>query len=248
MTHCWEKAESQYPISSYPSIYKYLRRLWHNFFKDPLDTMPQYWHEAYDIIRPRFFSFPWNQVYDFIEFTANFYPASSRNEEFRVACNHVLEEELSGYRFVADQIAPITSDQEIRSIESAQKDASNLPGVIAHLQQALVLLSDRKQPDYRNSIKESVSAIEAICRVIAKNPKATLSEALKAFGSKVVLHPALSSAFDKLYGYTSDAHGIRHGLLDSPNLQQEDAIFMLVSCSAFVSYLIAKCARAGLKL
>ena len=71
---------------------------------------------------------------------------------------------------------------------------------------------------------------------------------MKGFGSQVVLHPALSSAFDKLYGYTSDEQGIRHALLDSSNLQQEDAVFMLVSCSAFVSYLIAKSARAGVKL
>ena len=235
-------------VSSDAQANAYLARLWHDYFKEPLDTLPNLWQTAYDLLRKRFFNCEWNEVYDFIEFTAIFYPTPSRNEAFRDACNQVLEEELSAYRFVGDQIAPITSEQEIQSFESAQKAASNLPGVITHLQQALVLLSDRIQPDYRNSIKESISAIEAICRVIAKNPKATLSEALKAFGPQVGLHPALSSAFNKLYGYTSDEQGIRHSLLDSPNLQQEDAVFMLVSCSAFVSYLTAKCARAGLKL
>jgi AbiJ-like protein len=246
--HFWNEAESRYPLAHYPSIGKYLQRLWHDFFKDPLDTIPEYWSQAYGVIRTRFFKCSWNRVYDFVEFTALFFPASTEGQRFRSACNRILEEELSGYRFVADQIAPVTSAQEIQAIEGAQNAANDLPGVYTHLQQALILLSDRRQPDYRNSIKESISAIEAMCRIVAKNPKASLGEALKAFGPQVVLHPALSSAFDKLYGYTSDAQGIRHALLDSGNLQQEDAVFMLVSCSGFVSYLTAKCARADTKL
>jgi hypothetical protein len=51
-----------------------------------------------------------------------------------------------------------------------------------------------------------------------------------------------------MYGYTSDAQGIRHALMDEPNLSFEDAKFMLVSCSAFVNYLIAKAAKAGISL
>jgi hypothetical protein len=43
-----------------------------------------------------------------------------------------------------------------------------------------------------------------------------------------------------MYGYTSDAEGIRHALLEEPTLEQADAIFMLVTCSAFVNYLRAK--------
>lgn len=60
------------------------------------------------------------------------------------------------------------------------------------------------------------------------------------------MHPALKGSFEKLYGYTSDAEGIRHALLDEPNLDFEDAKFMLVSCSAFVNYLKAKAAKAGI--
>jgi hypothetical protein len=46
-----------------------------------------------------------------------------------------------------------------------------------------------------------------------------------------------------MYGYTSDADGIRHALLDQPSLSFEDAKFMLVSCSAFANYLVAKDAK-----
>src|SRR5713101_4610305 len=207
----------------------YLKSLWHNYLKQPLDRMPDSWRSAHAIIREYFFECDWNEVYDFIEFTARVYPHKTLNDEFMASCNVVLEQELSGYRFVGGHVAPITSEEAIATIEKAQKSTSALPTVTLHLQQALSLLSDRKQPDYRNSIKESISAIEAICRAVAQSPKATLGEALKALGPKVPLHPALSGAFDKLYGYTNDAQGIRHALLDVPTLQQEDALFMLVS-------------------
>jgi hypothetical protein len=58
----------------------------------------------------------------------------------------------------------------------------------------------------------------------------------------------LKSAFLSLYGYTSDANGIRHALLEEAQLTFEDAQFMLVACSAFVNYLTATAARHGTKL
>lgn len=109
-----------------------------------------------------------------------------------------------------------------------------------HLDRALAMLANRKDPDYRNSIKETISAVESIACIIANKPKAELGEALKEIEKKHALHGALKASFSSLYGYTSDASGIRHKLLDEPSLDQSDAKFMLVSCSAFVSYLIAK--------
>ena len=104
-------------------------------------------------------------------------------------------------------------------------------------------MARKPTPDYRNSIKESISAVEAICAAITGDSKATLGEALKVIDSEAPLHGALRSAIEKLYGYTSDADGIRHALMTETKLEQEDAIFMLVACSAFVSYVIAKRAR-----
>jgi len=100
-------------------------------------------------------------------------------------------------------------------------------------------------PNYRNPIKESISAVESLCNLITGR-KDTLGDALKKLEAKVVIHPALKKGFSSIYGYTSDADGIRHGLLEETNLDFEDAKFMLVSCSAFVNYLIAKSQKAGI--
>jgi hypothetical protein len=96
-------------------------------------------------------------------------------------------------------------------------------------------------------MKESISAVEAICKLITGDPKAKLGQALNEIEKKTGLHPALKKAFTSLYDYTSDAQGIRHALKDESNLYFEDAKFMLVSCSAFINYLMTKSSKAGIK-
>ena len=213
------------------------RRLWLHFFNSDLDGLPKfksYGKGAYDVMKRFFLTCPWHSVYSFLEALAN-----DRSKLFTPALrdfiNDALERHNAAYRFVGSTIAEITSEHEIAAIEEAQRSA---PGPVrVHLQSALRMLSDREKPDYRNSIKESIQAVESACRLVAKMPKATLSDALKKIPN---LHPALAQGFDKIYGYTSDAQGIRHSLTEQavPNTYGE-AKFMLVACSGFVSYLQA---------
>jgi hypothetical protein len=219
--------------------------LWDEFFKRRLDTIPYLWTDALREIRDYYFKYVWYEVYDFIEFAATkTFPEKVRND-FCDYCNMVLKRELSGYRFVNERIAQITSEEEIKEIEEALTSTDSLKSVTKHLSTALSMLSDRRSPDYRNSIKESVSAVEALCDLIS-GEKATLAQALKEIESKIEIHAALKKAFDSLYGYTSDADGIRHALLEKTNLYFEDAKFMLVSCSAFINYLVTKVSKTGI--
>ena len=152
--------------------------------------------------------------------------------------NSILERELAGYRFIDGVIVDITDAQELALLSEALADTKFSP-VTAHLERALQLLADRKQPDYRNSIKESISAVEAMARVVSQSPKATLGEALKVLEKTGRLHPALKDGFSKLYGYTNDDDGIRHAMLDEPNINQSDAKYFLLSCTSFINYLKA---------
>jgi hypothetical protein len=63
-------------------------------------------------------------------------------------------------------------------------------------------------------MKESISAVEAICKIIAQNDKATLGPAIDAIKARMNLHPKLQEAFKAFYAYTNDTHGIRHALKD----------------------------------
>lgn len=167
-------------------------------------------------------------------------------EEYAGKFNTVLEQEKSAYRLIAGCVSPIIGKLETDCLEEAA--ATRFPSVNRHLQKALQLYSDRKNPDYENSVKESISAVEAMCCIITgmTGAQATLGNALKQLeGSGVILHGALKAAFEKLYGYASDADGIRHGGINFANAPAEDAKYMLVSCSAFINYLLEKYGKIG---
>ncbi len=212
---------------------------WCLFFKKPLDTMPTEFSHAVEQIRKYFFEDPWYSVYDFIEFTANNCPENLRHNFVHI-CNSVLERELSAYRLVGLYITEITSEEEIGSVEAAISQKGKYSAVSEHIQTALRFLSNRKSPDYRNSVKESISAVEALCRLITGNQHSTLGEALKEIDHSNQMHSAFKTALSKLYGYTSDAEGIRHSLLEESSVTFDDAMFMLVVCSAFVNYMLRK--------
>ena len=196
-------------------------------------------------MRTEIFYGGWYGVCDFIEFVLSNFPFSSQERDsFRDACNFWLEREMSAWRVVGNTVARLTSDEEIEAVDAACVLEDSFAPAATHARAALTLLSDRKSPDYRNSIKEAISAVESACRVVTGNPKATLGDALKQLETKGIrIHSALKASFDKLYGYTSDEGGIRHSLLEQSTVDFEDAKFMLVSCSAFVNLLRA---RSGL--
>jgi len=182
----------------------------------------------------------WYKIYDFIEMyleSVN-YDKKEKSEDL----NKILEEEKSAYRIVDYKVVPLIDEKEISEIEGVIK--SPYESVRKHTEKALDLLSNRTNPDYENSIKESVSAVESMCCIIVGKDD-TLSNALKKLKDiGVHIHPAMEKAFISLYGYTSDESGVRHGGKETAEVTFEDAKFMLVSCSAFVNYLIAKWEKA----
>ncbi|MEN6621563.1 MAG: hypothetical protein ABFD50_08460 [Smithella sp.] len=217
--------------------------LWLHYFKKPIDTIPTYYYDkGLEVLRAFFFKADWYEVYDFVEFVSAYGPRESRNK-FIESCNMFLERENSGYRFVDEKIIEISSMDEIDEIETAIAKSTPYYGVRQHLSSAISLLSDKEKPDHRNSIKESISAVEALCKIVSKDEKATLGSALKIMEKKQQLHPALKSALTSLYGYTNDADGIRHALMEESNLSSASARFMLISCSAFINYVIASTAN-----
>lgn len=226
--------------------YEFILDIWHNFFKKTIDEIPSSIIHVKSEIRTWFFQCEWYEIYDFIEFC-------TKNNLFDIESiisfyNSILEREVSGYRFVNGLISPITNESEIEEIDQAIVDSKdkNLNGVKVHLENSLRMLSDRNSPDYRNSIKESISAVESISKTLSSTSKNSLGSALDKIKGKIKLHPALERGFKQIYGYTSDSDGIRHALMDESTCDFEDAKYMLVSCSAFVNYLIAKGVKAEL--
>lgn len=213
-------------------------RIYVDFFKRTSDSIP-WGHEAGTrAIRDWFFSAQWWEVYNFLEFLISAFDVPP----FVERVSFFLEREKSGYRILQDRFVAITDKIELSAVSDAANLGSKFSGAREHIRSAIALFSKKPQPDYRNSIKESISAVESTAQVVTGNPKATLGEALKSMNSKIAIHPALREGMNKIYGYTSDQGGIRHALLEESNIDEAEAKFMIVACSAFVNFCVQRSA------
>lgn len=250
--HILRSIEKQSSHRIDPRIY-FSNQLWHDYFKQPIDKIPSFFPNVIQKIREYFFKCQWYEIYDLIEVSIHIIDNDNFNIDIKDLfddLNYVLEREFSGYRFIEKTLSPITNQTEIGEIEGAISLTDNftsLKGCNFHLKDALSKLSNRQNPDYRNSIKESVSAIESLAKIISNNSKDSLGASLDKIKGKIKIHSALEKGFKQIYGYTSDSDGIRHSLMEESTCDFEDAKFMLVSCSAFINYLIAKSLKAGIE-
>jgi hypothetical protein len=228
-----------HPISN-SNLEVFFSLFYHGFLKKRIDQIPYSLDETIRQIEALFFKeWKWYEIYDFIEFCVDLFPFNNK-DPFIKMLNSSLTEGNSAYRIINEKVVEITSEQEIQSIEEALKTTNPYSGIQQHLNQALQLMSDQQNPDYRNSIKESVSALEGLCQKILNKDKVTLGDAIGQIEKQFPIHPALKSSIKSLYGYTSDGDGIRHAMLEESNLTYIDAKFMLVACTNFINYLIEK--------
>jgi hypothetical protein len=227
-----------------PALVVFFERIWVEFRGGARDMFPHV--EPVTDLRQWFYAASWNEAYDLLEFIA----ADVQSSEFQDACNAALEREHAVYRMVDSRIIELTDERQLATIDEAIAGTESTPNVREQLRTALDRLADRPEADYRNAMKEAISAVETLVGTISGSPKATLDAGLKLIGSRKLLpiHPSLLASWGALYGYTSDA-GVRHGLRDGkPAVTLEDALYLVVSCSAIVSYLLAHARKAGLEL
>lgn len=239
--------------------------IWTNLYQQASDTVPNVKGEYeyniednklfYRFYRGKIINGAWNECLDLVEYLAQennrsywsnqCYDMFARRSEIAIPSaktyNAIFEKYMVGYRFVNGQITPITREEEIKAIEDAVANSSK--AVQESFSKALTLLSSRTNPDYAKAVQAAISAVESQCCIILGKDNVTLGDALKQLEQRgFAIHPALKGAFDKLYGYASNAGGIRHGSINPSDVDQDLAKFMLVACSAFVNYLIAKSA------
>lgn len=224
----------------------FVEYLYKDIFSKTVRDIPVTWGNGYDydkifdLIYSVFEQYDYEDVFTFLEGIIKFltitdkatYYAYNYKKEYIESISRILRNENVNYRIVGDKIADIIDDNQIESIEETLQN--KYKAVVSHYSKAIEQLY--KVKDYDNSIKESISSVESMCQIITGNDKATLGETLKLLKGKI--HPALNGAFDKLYGYTSDANGIRHANgLGEGDSTFEEAKYMLISCSAFINYL-----------
>jgi len=158
--------------------------------------------------------------------------------KFTEECNLVFNIEYSDYHFYQNRIFQIESKEEVEEVDFIC--LSSHIQVNKHLSTALELLNNKVNPSYRNSVKESISAVEALIKLITNKRDAKFSNAVDIITHKFQLHPALKVALEKIYGYTGSSNGIRHAMFEDTNVDKPLARLMLILCIAFVNYIVKK--------
>lgn len=225
--------------------YRLQRRFWTRYLNKKEIDLDWKWRNDYiDIIRGYINErdVEWYKKLDAIEFILP-YIKDEYGDSF---CEQEIDElnaEFSrhnfAYRIIDYKIVEVNSEEEISSIENALDNPISEVGV--HLRTALEKISSsQKEPDSRNSIKESISAVECYCR--NKTNTTSFGAAINQIEKKIYINKQLKEGLNKIYAYTCNGDtGIRHALMDDDNPPTKDeAIFMLVMCSAFINYFTKK--------
>lgn len=251
---CYDKLSVLFNKHYHGGCYNSLNRfVWTNFMNKRYNDFSSS-RESIIIEYIKSKEYKWYEKIDLVEFSIDYLFQKSVSaivwkeayEELVKCLNCEFERLNYAYRIVNNEIIEITSKEEICAIEEALDESND--NIRKHLSNALELYSARPKADYSNSIKESISAVEAICREYTGEK--TLGAALNKLENKgIVIPQMLKTAFEKLYAYTNQSEtGIRHALMSVDGAYApaaEEALFMLVTCSSFVNYLTKK---ATLKL
>jgi hypothetical protein len=223
-------------LNTYPQSTPYtLRNFWWHHYGQPIEQYDP--RKLASVIRATILDGEWYEVYDLLEFLASETP--DYYQTLVDVVNAILENNRAGYRIVASQVVEITDETELQSIRDAAAQPAGSPARL-HIEKAVQLFADRDNPQYANSIKESISAVEATARDLSGKQSATLGDALDLISKlpTAVVHPALLKGWKGIYGFTSDSGGIRHAdYQGSVPATQELAQYFLVTCSAMVNLL-----------
>jgi hypothetical protein len=225
--------------------YRIINKLiWAHYFIEPIDYFPTRNNLMAKKIREHILYSTWYKIYHFFEFVfENLGEEGSlfKRREFATYINAKLRQHNSAYTLTNGKFIPITNNKEIEEIKRTQdlSQKYSLTGIQQHLNSSIELLSKKPIPEYRSSIKESISMVEVISRIIEPTEN-TLGKALNKLDKGGKINGTLKSGFEKMYAYTNDKNGIRHALMDDESVGIEDAKFFLISCSAFTNYLIEK--------
>lgn len=216
-------------------------------YNQPVDYSPNVIYsrpEMIAIINTTIMEDDYDDVLSLIEYIVRVlnYQYKKTAEAVTSIINDTFIKEYVGYRFVKNMIVPITDPEENESISNAL-DISN-QYVRMHMEKAINMISNRDHPDYENSVKESITAVEAMCNVLLGESD-TLGKSLKKLmKSEYSVQSCFKEAMGNIYGYTNNAQGIRHaGELEENPVTFDEAKYVLVTCSAFINYLKAISSR-----
>lgn len=217
-------------------------KLFTDYFEEHLDDKVNIAAFVWNGSRVAILEGEWNRVFDYLEILIAGISSSGgvhggiTDKAVTSELNRVFVLTLADYRVIEGHIVRISAVAEVEAVTAAATTETVLEAARHHIERATAALSNRTNPDYVSVIRDSINAAESFARHLTG--KHTLGAAIDELKrTRSGLHPALIAGWKSLYGWSSDDAGIRHGgsLVAAPSFAL--ARWMLVSCSAFLTYL-----------
>lgn len=220
---------------------------WVDRLHKPVDELPNHRTKLSELLKSLVLKGTYVDVLEFIECLLRHDRGGAVLGRFAARVRAALEQTNCGYRLLMQplpQIIQASTTEEAATLTQAISDTASDPlkGAQQHLVKAAETLRDG---DYAGSVRESIHAVESVCKVISGDQKADLRKALEQLDKKSRIHPAFKEGLNKLYAFTSDEKGVRHASLGDSDVTHEDAQFMIGACAAFVSFLLHKNRRGS---
>jgi len=219
--------------------------------------------KALKLFKDEYYKLPWFKVYDAIELITFLLQKEMENilndpvlsihrlkiinfyNSWLEDINSALKRNFAPYRLLKEGlVVPITNETEIKTIEEAlKKSYGKFAPVYEHLKKSIKFFSHRENPDYENTIKEAVSALESLANILLNRKGRSLTALHQKLASEFNLPKFVELQIKELYNWASNSP-IRHGTGEKPNvIGQEEAYLILVQTSALINYLLSKAER-----
>lgn len=235
-------------VEQFFTLEGYKEKLYSNLYSNicialriPHDRSVLYEHQASRAIEKLIGHCEWWQFYDICEVMWQILNPIDR-DALSEHINTLFREEQLGFEMRDGKIEKVGSgfiDTKIKEARYLLKEAE-FKGADKHFEKALKAINARPNPDVENCVKDAVSAMESVGRIIVNNEKALLSEIIKELAKKGTIPKPLDQAIQKVYAYRGDQPGVAHGLVGTSKVTIDEAEFVLAMSAAIIIYLVKK--------
>jgi hypothetical protein len=184
----------------------------------------------------------WWQFYDICEVLWQGLKHKGEKDSLSDEINNLFREEQLGFELRDGKVEKIGSgfiDAQIKEARYLLKEPE-FKGADEHFEKALKTLNTRPKPDVENCVKDAVSAIESVGRIIVNDEKALLGDIIKDMAKNKTIPKPLDEVIQKIYAYRGDQPGVAHGLVGTSKVTIDEAEFVLAMSAAIIIYLVKK--------
>lgn len=261
LQHIISDCISLYFIDGWTAVARELRRLTRDTVVDYDRSQAQDIKEARLYVETRLKILPWQKRFDFCE-VIYLKLAYAPDEEFFHYGNQTpftlndaqtyIEKEIQqlfideffAYEFIKGSVTRKGRKHTVETTDQAQYVMSDnrLQNARIHYSKALGFFSDRKQPDYANTVKEAVCAVESAGKDLFPQAKAStlgdLINWLKNKNNNIAIPPALINTFSSIYALRNSGKEVAHGSASGGEITAAIAEYILSVSASTIIYLV----------